>query len=182
MCGATDAGSVKLTGCCPPAKCGFYASHGGKAVIFAKLRRTSSEVRFFSDISPPAANTIHMNKFIEKHKKLYFYILGAVTGICNGLFGSGGGIAAVPMLQKGGVDVKKSHATSLALTLPLSVVSAFFYAYKSSFRWGDALPLIPFGLAGAVVGGLLMKKIPNTLLKRIFGVILIISGGRLLLQ
>ncbi len=91
-----------------------------------------------------------MNKFIEKHKKLYFYILGAVT--------------------------------SLALTLPLSVVSAFFYAYKSSFRWGDALPLIPFGLAGAVIGGLLMKKIPNTLLKRIFGVILIISGGRLLLQ
>ncbi len=169
---------MKLTGCCPPAKCGFYASHGGKAVIFAKLRRTSSEVRFFSDISPPAANTIHMNKFIEKHKKLYFYILGAVTG----LFGSGGGIAAVPMLQKGGVDVKKSHATSLALTLPLSVVSAFFYAYKSSFRWGDALPLIPFGLAGAVIGGLLMKKIPNTLLKRIFGVILIISGGRLLLQ
>ena len=74
---------------------------------------------FFSDISPPAANTIHMNKFIEKHKKLYFYILGAVTGICNGLFGSGGGIAAVPMLQKGGVDVKKSHATSLALTLSL---------------------------------------------------------------
>ncbi len=137
---------------------------------------------FFADISPPAANTIYMNNFIEKHKKLYFYILGAVTGLCNGLFGSGGGIAAVPMLQKGGVDVKKSHATSLALTLPLSVVSAFFYAYRSNFKWGDALPLIPFGLAGAVLGGLLMKKIPNTLLKRIFGVILIISGGRLLLQ
>lgn len=129
-----------------------------------------------------AANNITMKNFIEKHKKLYFYILGAVTGLCNGLFGSGGGIAAVPMLQKGGVDVKKSHATSLALTLPLSIVSAFFYAYKSSFRWGDALPLIPFGLIGAAVGGVLMKKIPNTLLKRIFGVILIISGGRLLLQ
>ena len=133
------------------------------------------------DIRHDTANNIGMKNFIEKHKKLYFYILGAVTGICNGLFGSGGGIAAVPMLQKGGVDVKKSHATSLALTLPLSVVSAFFYAYKSNFRWGDALPLIPFGLAGAVLGGLLMKKIPNTLLKRVFGVILIVSGGRILL-
>ncbi len=61
-----------------------------------------------------------------KKGKLYFYIVGAVTGLCNGLFGSGGGIAAVPMLQKGGVDVKNSHATSLALTLPLSVISAFF--------------------------------------------------------
>lgn len=121
-----------------------------------------------------------MKNFIEKHKKLYFYILGAVTGICNGLFGAGGGIAAVPMLQKGGVPVKNSHATSLALTLPLSAVSAFFYASESRFRWGDALPLIPFGLAGAVLGGALMKKIPNALLKRAFGVILIVSGGRIL--
>ncbi|MBP1560888.1 MAG: sulfite exporter TauE/SafE family protein [Oscillospiraceae bacterium] len=116
-----------------------------------------------------------------KKGKLYFYMLGAVTGFCNGLFGSGGGIAAVPMLQKGGVAVKSSHATSLALTLPLSVVSAFFYATESSFRWGDALPLIPFGLAGAVIGSLLIKKIPTLALKRIFGVILIISGGRMLL-
>lgn len=117
-----------------------------------------------------------------KKERFYFCIVGAVTGLCNGIFGSGGGIAAVPLLQKGGVDVKSSHATSLALTLPLSAVSAFFYAYDKSFRWGDALPLIPFGLAGAVLGGILMKKIPNTLLKRIFGVILIISGGRLLLK
>lgn len=118
---------------------------------------------------------------LMKKGKLYFYMLGAVTGFCNGLFGSGGGIAAVPMLQKGGVAVKSSHATSLALTLPLSVVSAFFYATESSFRWGDALPLIPFGLAGAVIGSLLIKKIPTLALKRIFGVILIISGGRMLL-
>ncbi len=117
-----------------------------------------------------------------KKGKFYFGLVGAVTGLCNGLFGSGGGIAAVPMLQKGGMDVKSSHATSLALTLPLSAVSAFFYGYGESFRWGDALPLIPFGLAGAVIGGLLMKKIPTAALKRIFGVILIISGGRLLLK
>lgn len=117
----------------------------------------------------------------SKRGKLYFYLLGAVTGICNGLFGSGGGIVAVPMLQKGGVSVKKSHATSLALTLPLSAASAYFYASGNAFQWSEALPLIPFGLIGAVIGSMLMKKISCTLLKRIFGVLLIISGGRLLL-
>lgn len=117
---------------------------------------------------------------MEKFKKIYYYFLGAVTGICNGLFGSGGGIAAVPLLKKGGVPVKNAHATSLALTLPLSAVSAFFYAYERNFKWSDALPLIPFGLAGAVLGGFLMKKIPTNLLRRIFGIILIISGGRIL--
>ena len=119
---------------------------------------------------------------MENSKKKYYCILGAVTGICNGLFGSGGGIAAVPLLKKGGTPVKKAHATSLALTLPLSAVSACFYACERNFRWSDALPLIPFGLAGAVLGGMLMKKIPTDLLRRIFGIILIISGGRILLS
>ena len=59
-------------------------------------------------------------------KKIYFYILGAVTGAVNGIFGSGGGVVAVPMLNGAGIEAKKSHATSLALTLPLSVISAFF--------------------------------------------------------
>ena len=116
-----------------------------------------------------------------KKGKLYFSILGAITGVCNGLFGSGGGIVAVPMLQKGDVPTKNSHATSLALTLPLSLVSAFFYASEGDFQWGYALKLIPLGLAGAVLGSLLMKKIPTKLLKQIFGVLLIISGGRMLL-
>ena len=51
--------------------------------------------------------------------KLYFSALGAATGIANGLFGSGGGIIAVPMLQKSGMKAKEAHAASLALTLPL---------------------------------------------------------------
>lgn len=121
-------------------------------------------------------------RLMYKFKKYYLYCLGAVTGIANGLFGSGGGIVAVPMLQKYGVSTKKSHSESLAVTLPLSVVSAVFYSVKGSFRWQDVLPLIPFGLAGAVIGCYLMKKISNKLLRRIFGIILIIAGGRMLLK
>ncbi len=115
-----------------------------------------------------------------KKGKIYYSILGAVTGIANGLFGSGGGIIAVPMLQKADIPIKKSHATSLALTLPLSIVSAFFYAYKNTFNYMDALKLVPLGLAGAIIGGLFLKKIPNKWLKRIFGILLIIAGGRIL--
>lgn len=115
-------------------------------------------------------------------KKFYFYILGAVTGAVNGIFGSGGGIAAVPMLNAAGIEAKKSHATSLALTLPLSVVSAFFYAYENAFDFKDALPLIPFGLAGAVLGSIFLKKVSNKWLKRIFGGFLIFAGGRMLLK
>lgn len=105
-------------------------------------------------------------------------ILGAVTGFANGLFGSGGGIVAVPMLKKAGLETKRAHACSLAVTLPLSAVSAIFYSFNHTFDFKGTLPLIPFGLAGALIGTFCMKKIPTVWLSRIFGVILIIAGGR----
>jgi len=118
-----------------------------------------------------------------KHlQKIRFAVLGIVTGLCNGLFGSGGGTIAVPMLQKNEIPVKNSHATSLALTLPLSIISAIFYSYKGDFDIRSTIVLIPFGLIGALAGAFLLKKIKPYILKKIFGIFLIVAGGRLLLQ
>ncbi len=47
-------------------------------------------------------------------------LIGAAAGFLNGLFGSGGGIAAVPLLEKNGVEKKKAHAESVALIMVLS--------------------------------------------------------------
>lgn len=110
--------------------------------------------------------------------KLSMALAGVLTGIANGFFGSGGGVIAVPMLKGQGLEVKKAHACSLAVTLPLSAVSVFFYSREHSIDMGSALPLIPFGLAGAVLGTYLMKKIPTRWLSRIFGVLLIAAGIR----
>lgn len=115
-------------------------------------------------------------------RKIYFYILGIITGLANGLFGSGGGIIAVPMLKKSGMSTKESHATSIALTLPLSIVSCFFYVRNSDSILSDSLRLIPLGLVGAVAGSFIMKKISPKYLKKIFGLILIISGIRLFIK
>lgn len=112
--------------------------------------------------------------------KVFHGILGAVTGLANGLFGSGGGVVAVPMLEKGGAEPKKAHATSLALTLPLSVISAVFYSFRGTLPFSEAMKLVPFGLAGAALGSILLKKVPVKWLKRIFGLLLIAAGGRML--
>jgi uncharacterized membrane protein YfcA len=143
----------------------------------AGRRRVSGDS--LTDLLKPRSDT---NSDSEKKAKgkLYFAIAGVIIGIINGLFGSGGGVAAVPALQNSGIAVKKAHATSLAVTLPLSIVSAVFYSVNSEFKWSDALILIPFGLAGAVIGGLLLKKLKNVWLKRIFGALLIVAGIRML--
>ena len=107
--------------------------------------------------------------------------IGFTGGILNGLFGSGGGIAAVPLMEKAGIEPKKSHATSVALILCLSVTAVIGYSLGGRLDLDTAIPLIPAGLAGAIVGTLLLKRVNNSLLRRIFGAIMIISGVRMVL-
>ena len=62
--------------------------------------------------------------FLRINKKYFNALTGIAVGICNGFFGSGGGMIAVPMLEKGGSEAKKAHATSIAITLPLYISRA----------------------------------------------------------
>lgn len=116
----------------------------------------------------------------NNNMKIKYYFLGLISGVINGLFGSGGGLIAVPLLEKTGIDAKKSHATSIAIILPLSIISTIFYLYNKSFNISDALPYIPFGVIGAIVGSMILKRISNKLLHKIFGGIIIISAFKML--
>ncbi len=113
---------------------------------------------------------------------LHYLITGISSGIANGLFGSGGGLISVPFLEKSGLDAKSAHGTSIGITLVLSIASAVIYLLKGSVDISLALKLIPGGLAGAAAGAILMKKISNSLLKKIFAIFLIISGLKLFLR
>lgn len=108
--------------------------------------------------------------------------IGAVCGLLNGLFGAGGGIAAVPLLKKSGLPLKKAHATSLAVILPLSLVSAGLYLSNGSVQLPQALPYLPGGFAGACLGAALLQKIPGVWLRRAFGAFMVYAAVRLLLK
>lgn len=115
-------------------------------------------------------------------KKSYFYFLGVITGLANGIFGSGGGMLAVPLLEKAELEPKKAHATSISLTLPLSIISAFLYFKSGNLDIKNAFKYVPAGLLGAILGGFFLKKLNNIYLKKIFAVMLMISGLRMLIK
>lgn len=108
--------------------------------------------------------------------------MGALVGTANGLFGSGGGIVAVPMLEHDKTEVKKAHATSIAVTLPLSIISGIIYFNKGNIDVVYALKFIPFGILGVLVGAKLLIKLSSVTLKRIFGIVMIVFGIRLILR
>lgn len=88
----------------------------------------------------------------------------------------------VPMLEQMELPPQKAHATSVAIILPLSIASAAGYLLQGvPVHWEELWGLLPWGLAGACAGAVLLKKLPNTLLRRIFGAVILYSGVRMLL-
>ncbi len=91
-------------------------------------------------------------------------------------------MVAVPMINRLGTPQKKSHSTAVAVLLPISAVSAYLYIRAGSVQPSDAYPFILPSVCGALIGTVLLKKIPTALLKKIFAAIMIYAGVRLFIK
>lgn len=107
------------------------------------------------------------------------FFQGGVIGLLNGFFGSGGGVLAVPVLEKD-CSPNEAHATSVALIFILSLVTAVFYGFSGDLDYETAWEYVPWGIAGAVAGSVFLKKISPDWLKHLFGAIIIIAAVRML--
>ena len=119
-------------------------------------------------------------KRIKKHLKSAS--LGVIVGLVNGVFGAGGGMLAVPLLKKSGLDQKSAHANAVAVILPITVISAILYLVKGTVSLSDSFTFIPTGLIGSVLATFALKKLSNDWLRRIFGGFMIYAGFRLLMR
>ena len=108
--------------------------------------------------------------------------IGMITGFVNGLFGSGGGTLIVPSLEHFlRLDPHRSHATAIAVILPLSLISILIYS-RSSLP--DILPVVQVsagGIAGGMIGAKLLHHISSDNLRRIFAIFMIIAGVKMIL-
>lgn len=117
----------------------------------------------------------------RKNDKLPLVAAGLFTGLACGLLGGGGGMIVVPfysrILKK---EVRVSHATAILVILPVTVVSGLMYAAFGAF---DPVPGIPAAI-GVVVGGalgaLLLKKMPPARVMRLFGLVMLAAGVKML--
>lgn len=107
---------------------------------------------------------------------------GFLIGLVNGTLGAGGGIVAVPVLKRHGLDTKAAHANAVAVVVSITLVSASLYLFKGYVTLNKAWVYMPSGVVGAAVGTLLLKKISPSLLKRIFGGFMVYAGIRMLLR
>lgn len=112
-------------------------------------------------------------------KKRFAYISGFIAGILNGFLGAGGGMVLVPMLLKSGLDRRSAHATSVCIIFTICIFSAFMYISSGKVSISDATPYLLWGIIGAIIGSLVLPKINQNLLRKIFGVLLIWAAYRM---
>lgn len=120
------------------------------------------------------------------------FLEGALCGLMNGFFGSGGGVIAVPLFEKElrqteqdispAETARHAHADSVALILALSAVAAVSYFFSGGIDLSAAWGYIPFGAAGAVAGALFLRKIKAAWLHRLFGALICAAAVRTLLS
>ena len=109
------------------------------------------------------------------------FLAGAAAGAVNGLFAAGGGMVLVPLLEKSGAfSEREIFSSSIAIILPICIVTLTVSAAGQPLPWREALPYLP----GSVIGGLLAaffgKKIPVEWLHRLLGVMILYGGIRYL--
>lgn len=118
---------------------------------------------------------------------LIIIIIGLLAGMLSGLVGIGGGIILVPaLLYFLNYTQHQAQGTSLGvLTLPVVIV-AFLKYYSDCKKMGVPIDIKVIGLLaiGFLVGGFfgssLALKLDKELLKKIFAIVLLLMGLKML--
>lgn len=107
---------------------------------------------------------------------------GSAVGAANGVFGGGGGMIAVPLLERiEGRGETQAHATAIALILPASLVSAVVYLWAGLVPWTILLPVSLGVLAGGYPGAKLLPVLPPRALSLLFAALMLAAGIKSLL-
>ena len=103
-------------------------------------------------------------------------LLGSAVGTANGLFGGGGGMLAVPLLQKTGMGVQKSHATAILVILPVSLFSFLLYAVRGFYDFSVLVPTALGVTFGGILGAKILKILPMKIISVVFAFLQAFAG------
>ena len=81
-----------------------------------------------------------------------------------------------------GLTQHKAHGTSLAVIIPIAIISAIVYALRGNMNWVLVAEIGSASVAGSIIGAKLMMKVPAPRLRQLFGVYTIAIGIFLLVR
>jgi uncharacterized membrane protein YfcA len=111
---------------------------------------------------------------------LLIAVLGFAGGVMAGMFGVGGGILFVPVLALAyGLDQVPAEATSLAAILPTVVAGTWRQSRYGNVRWRQSAVIGVTAIVGVEGGVRVATALPEDLLRRLFGVLVLLIAAQL---
>ncbi len=108
-------------------------------------------------------------------------IIGLLAGLLSGLLGVGGSLIMIPlMVVLLGYSQHEAQGTSLAvLAIPVTFLAAYNYYSEGYVNWKFALVIALSFVIGGYLGSKFAISINQNVLKRIFGIILLIAAYKM---
>ncbi|MBK7133937.1 MAG: sulfite exporter TauE/SafE family protein [Bacteroidales bacterium] len=113
---------------------------------------------------------------------LILIVIGIITGIMAGMLGIGGAIIMIPALVFFlGTSQQMAQGTSIAVMLPpIGILAAYNYYKAGHVNITFAIVLAVCFLVGSYFGSKWALTIPQAMLKKIFGVLLLLVAIKML--
>lgn len=107
---------------------------------------------------------------------MILFLIGLISGVVSGM-GIGGGTILIPALVIfANPDQHIAQSVNLIFFIPTAVVALAVHIRNKRIDFRTAIPIIIFGLLGAYIGSRLAVRLPGAILKKYFGVFLLILG------
>jgi uncharacterized protein len=114
-------------------------------------------------------------------------LLAAIVGCVGGIYGIGGGSILAPILIGSGRPASEVAPAALASTFVTSVAGVITFTLLSLHQHGQVAPSWPTGialgvggLAGGYLGARVQSRLPDVLIRRLVGVLVVAIGARYL--
>lgn len=101
-------------------------------------------------------------------------LIGVLAGIVTAL-GMGGGTVLILLLTWFfRMEQPIAQASNLVFFIPTALVSVLMHIKNKRIKWKDTIIITIAGVIGAAVGAIVAKKIDVQLLRRLFGIFLLL--------
>lgn len=108
----------------------------------------------------------------------FILIIGCVLGFLSGLGVGGGSLLMLWLTLVINMEHSVARSINLLFFIPSAIIASFFRWKQGALNIKKVLPAIIAGCASAACFSLLSKQIDITLIKKLFGVLLLLTGVR----
>lgn len=107
---------------------------------------------------------------------MFIILLGFLSGIIGGM-GMGGGTILIPaLILFAHIDPKIAQSINLLSSIPMTIFALLIHIKNKNVVLKLVIPIASFGVLGAICGSFLAEYLSSEILRKIFGIFLLIIG------